>query len=177
MTRTTLPLHSADITEFTRALARQLGDASPSHLKLMNMVARAAGYENVQHMRARQAATRRLAQDRSPEEAFDARLVERTLHQFDDGGLLIRWPSKRRVQTLALWVLWARLSTGALTEGQVNEALARHHHFDDVATLRRTMIANGLLSRDTAGSCYQRVEQRPPPEALALLARLPFAKG
>ncbi|MEL6688769.1 MAG: DUF2087 domain-containing protein [Pseudomonadota bacterium] len=172
MTRTPLPLHAADLTTFSRALARQLGDEAPSHLTLMNMLARAAGFENVQHMRSNQAATRRLERvETAP--PVDARLVERALQQFDAKGRLRQWPSKRSIQTLALWALWARMPAAQnMSEKQVNATLNASHAFEDPATLRRTMIAEQLLTRATDGSVYRRVEARPPAEALVLNRRL-----
>ncbi|MCH2076780.1 MAG: DUF2087 domain-containing protein [Rhodobacteraceae bacterium] len=172
MTRTPLPLYAADLTTFSRALARQLGEEAPSHLTLMNMLARAAGFENIQHMRSAQAAARRLERE---EEArpLDARIVERALQQFDADRRLREWPSKRAIQTLSLWVLWARLPAQRdMTEKQVNAALHTAHAFEDPATLRRTMIAERLLTRETDGSVYRRIEARPPEEALALIRQL-----
>lgn len=169
MAKSPLPLHADDLTVFSRALSRQLGGASPSHLQLMNMVARAAGYQNVQHMRSAQAAARRL--DRvSDERAVDTRAVERALHQFDEAGRLSRWPAKRAVQTLALWGIWAALPAGqSMTEREINDRLARKHAFGDPATLRRTMISCGLLSRRPDGTDYRRIEQEPPVAAKALI--------
>ncbi len=175
MPKTPLPLRADDLTTFVRALSKQLGDASPSHLSLMNMAARAAGYQNVQHMRSAYAAGERLgrATDGPP---ADARAVERALHQFDAAGRLIRWPAKRGVQTLALWALWATLPADrSMQERVVNERLAHEHLFGDPATLRRTMISCGLLSRRTDGTDYRRIEQEPPAEAKALIRAL-FAR-
>jgi hypothetical protein len=172
MTKTTIPLRVDDMTVFTRALSQQLGETSPSHLTLMNMVARAAGFQNVQHLRAASAAERRL---NNPAEKMiaDARLVERTLHQFDSLGLLLQWPSKRAVQTLALWALWATLPANkTLDERSVNDHLAREHHFEDPATLRRTLISCGLLTRKSDGTDYRRIEQEPPAEAKAVMHAL-----
>lgn len=171
MPKTPLALHADDLTLFVRALARQLGAASPSHLTLMNMTARAAGWQNVQHMRAAQAAGQRLARAEAP--PANARAVERALHQFDAQGRLMRWPSRRGVQTLALWALWARLPAGqVMAEREVNARLAPEHLFNDPATLRRTMIGAGLLTRRTDGSDYRRIERAPPPEAKAVIYAL-----
>jgi hypothetical protein len=173
MTKTPLPLPVTDLSDFARALARQMADAAPSHLTLMNMLARAAGYQNLQHARAAHAAQRRLsaaAPDMAPP---DLRQVERALNQFDAAGHLIQWPAKRTTQTLALWVLWSALpAQTVLTERQINNALNAQALFKDPATLRRTMISCGLLTRAAGSADYTRREQRPPPEARALIAHV-----
>lgn len=172
MPKIPVPLHADDLTVFVRSLAKQLGDASPSHLVLMNMVARAAGFQNVQHMRSVHAAGQRLARvaDGPP---VDSRTVERALHQFDANGRLLRWPSRRNAQTLALWALWARLPPAkSMSEQELNERLNAEHMFKDPATLRRTMIACGLLSRHNDCTDYRRVEQEPSVEAKALIQAL-----
>ena len=57
MPRETIPLSIDDLSRFARTLAGELGDAAPSHLSLMNMLARAAGFRNYQHLRAESNAT------------------------------------------------------------------------------------------------------------------------
>ena len=174
MPRTILPLAAADLSAFARSLSTQLGDTSPSHLRLMNMLARAAGFQNVQHLRASHAAGQRMAKrDDERSEAIDHRRVERALNQFDEAGRLVRWPAKRSVQELALWALWSRLpSTTSMTEREVSDRLRDHHSFNDPATLRRTMLGSKLLTRQRDGTDYRRVEGRPPAEARALIAVL-----
>lgn len=172
MSKTPVPLHADDLTGFVRILSQQLGDSSPSHLTLMNMVARAAGFQNVQHMRATSAAARRI-EARPKQPTADMRTVERTLHLFDAQGRLRQWPSKRLVQTLSLWGLWSAVPAAAvLQEGEVNVCLNAEHCFDDPATLRRTMISCGLLTRNRDGSDYRRVEQAPTPEAKVVIREL-----
>lgn len=169
MTRTPLPLNAADLSAFARALARQLGTAGPSHLALMNMLARAAGFQNVQHLRPAQAAGRRMSKDQEVE-PVDYRRVERALNQFDAGGRLVRWPARRAVQNLALWAMWSRLpAERAMGEREASERLGAEHLFGDPATLRRTMLGAGLLTRRPDGTDYRRVERRPPAEARALI--------
>jgi hypothetical protein len=173
MTKIPVPLHVDDVTVFSRALSKQLGDTSPSHLALMNMVSRAAGFQNLQHMRAVTAASHRM-RNREPNSAPDARAVERTLNQFDEFGRLRQWPSRRSVQTLALWALWATLpSERLLSEKQVNSRLNAVHTFQDAATLRRSMISCGLMTRKNDGSDYRRLEQKPPSEAKAVVTCSP----
>ena len=174
MSKVTIPLFSEDISNFSKALRAQLSKAEgvPNHLALMNMLARAAGYQNLQHMQANAAAERRLNQS-APVEDVDHRRVERALRMFDDEGRMTVWPSKRAVQDLCLWVFWAALPRGkVLHERDVNAILERLHLFDDAPILRRTLATQGFLTRNTDGSDYRRVEQQPSPEALVLLAAL-----
>jgi len=171
MSREILSLETADLSAFTRALGDQLQgqDKPPGHLSLMNMVARAAGYRNVQHLRASQSAARRLAQA-VPKTATDTRLIERTLRQFDGAGRLMRWHSKQSVQDLALWALWARIPADkTMAEREVNETLNTWALFGDPAILRRSMVAQGLMTRKTDGSDYRREARVPPPNAQSLL--------
>jgi len=172
MTKDSLVLPVADLSSFTRTLARQLAPTAPSHLALMNMLARAAGFRNLQHLRAAQMAGAKLAETPAPE-AVDHTLVTRALAKFDETGILRQWPARRAVQILCLWALWARLPRGgSMTERQISAALNTLHHFGDAAILRRDMVALGLLCRTIDGSDYHRLENRPPPEARALIHHL-----
>ncbi|MCB1389413.1 MAG: DUF2087 domain-containing protein [Rhodobacteraceae bacterium] len=175
MSRDLIPLSTPDLSGFARSLSRQLGarEALPSHLELLNMLARAAGFRNHQHLRATHAARTRLATP-PEDESTDFRLVERALGCFDGAGMLVRWPARRQLQALCLWALWARIPAGeTLDEPRINRCLDTLHGFGDRALLRRDMIGLGLLDRSPDGRVYRRVEQRPPPEARALLARIP----
>ncbi len=179
MTRDLIALPVADLSAFTRALSRQLAeDARPPHQSLMNMLARAAGFRNLQHLQAAHSAGRRLAAPPPPPEAVDHVLVARALNQFDAAGQLIRWPARRSVQILCLWALWSALPRGGpRTERAVSEALNALHRFGDAAILRRDMVHLGLLRRDPGGINYARVEQRPPPEARALIVLVGARRG
>ena len=172
MTRTPLSLHVDDVTIFARGLSKQLGDNSPPHLSLMNMLARAAGFQNLQHMCAAAAARNRVDTRAAPP-IVDARSVERTLNLFNEFGRMRQWPSRRAVQTLALWALWAPFpAEKALSEKAVNTHLASEHTFGDAATLRRTMISCGLMTRNRDCTDYRRVEQKPPAEAQAVIRHM-----
>ncbi|MEM1386263.1 MAG: DUF2087 domain-containing protein [Pseudomonadota bacterium] len=174
MSKDAISLTTGDVTAFARALARQLNghQGTPSHLTLLNMLARSAGFRNFQHLRASHAADRRLSTE--PAEAVDHALVERALNQFSADGHLQQWPSRRAVQDLCLWPLWSRIPARRdLTEKDVNSALNEAHDFGDPAILRRSLVTVNLLTRRIDGSQYRRVERRPPPEARALMERLP----
>ncbi|MFT6674407.1 MAG: hypothetical protein ACJAVM_000578 [Sulfitobacter sp.] len=178
MSKPPIPLNVADISGFARHLAQQLqshrseaDNDPPSHLTLMNMLARAAGFGNFQHFRAAHSAQNRVQADRP--EVADFRLVERCLHHFDDIGRLQQWPARRAVQELCLWALWSTLPAQIHQhEKQINAALNAAHRFGDAAILRRSLVGMGLLSRNSDGSDYLRLEKAPPPEALALIRRL-----
>lgn len=171
MTKQAIPLMAEDITHFARALARQMDKQTetPSHLSMMNIVSRAAGFQNYQHLRAAHQAGVRLAGAEIPE-SVDFKLVEKTLNLFDSAGRLIQWPKRRSVQELSLWALWARLPSAILMqEPEVNALLLKEHLFEDTAMLRRSWVGLGLVTRNRDGSDYQRCELRPPAEARALI--------
>ncbi|MDO5606358.1 MAG: DUF2087 domain-containing protein [Paracoccus sp. (in: a-proteobacteria)] len=177
MSRQPISLAVPDTTQFARSISRQLLDLArpPSHLEMLNILARAAGFRNHQHLRASHAAGLRLAAGPVPHAAVpaDLRLVERALRHFDAQGRLASWPARRAVQVLCLWALWSGLpATTPLPERAVNEALMRAHLFADPATLRRDMFALGLVTRNRDGSNYRRVNATPPPEARALIRQL-----
>lgn len=175
MSKDHIPLATPDISAFARQLAQQLQQAGavPSHLSLLNMLARATGFRNFQHLRAAHGAGLRLATPPPPPEPVDHRLVERAANQFDAAGRLRQWPSRQSVQDLCLWPLWARLPAGvSLSEREITRLLAAMNLFDDPAILRRTLVTQGFVRRNPEGTDYHRIEQRPSAEGRALIARL-----
>ncbi|HPF24718.1 MAG TPA: DUF2087 domain-containing protein [Hyphomonas sp.] len=175
MPRDLIPLHVEDLSAFSRALSHQLKEAAepPSHLALMNMLARATGFRNFQHLKAAHQANERLTTESPPPAATDHSLVERALNQFDSSGKLMQWPSRRAVQELCLWALWARLPAGAgLSERAMTDLLDRQHLFGDAALLRRELFDFRLVTRNKDGSDYRRTEKAPTPEARALIRHL-----
>jgi len=136
----------------------------------MNMIARAGGFKNVQHMRAARSSHLPLSAQPDVMPVANTRRVARALNQFDPMGRLRQWPSRRSVQTLALWAFWAAFPARmSFCEAEVNARLVEEHCFDDPATLRRTMIACGLFERRPDGTDYRRIEREPPAEAKALI--------
>jgi len=172
MSRIALPLEVADLSAFTRALREQL-EHPPSHLELLNMLCRSAGFRNYQHFRADAEARQRLATAREVQPAPDHQLVEKVSRHFDGEGRLLRWPSKAPHLKLCLWVLWSRIpSSRVLSEREINELLNEWHVFGDHAVLRRALFEAGLVDRTQDGRKYRRIEQKPPVELGALLARV-----
>lgn len=178
MSRPVFPYVAEDVSALARTLGREIGSAGakPSHVELLNILARAAGFRNFQHLRAQHTARAHLdaAERPAPVPApVDLTRVARTARHFDAAGRLARWPSKASQRALALWALWSRLPRGTtLTEKEVNGLLAMEHGFGDPLLLRRFLVDAGLLWRTRDGRQYRRVEQAPPGEALALIRHL-----
>lgn len=177
MSRTALPLHSEDISALARSLREQLlvRDTTPSHLELLNMLARSSGFRNFQALRAQAMAQDALAR---PEPApapgpVDYVRLRRLLRFFDTQGRLIRWPGKQGQRLTCLWAIWSQLPANeTLDERQVRERLGELHLFGDHALLRRWLCDQGLVRRTADGRQYRRVEAQPPAEALALIRQL-----
>lgn len=170
MPRTAIPFATPDISALAKSLRDQLArqGPTPGHVEMLNILARAAGAKNFQHFRARSGP---LAAPPAP--AADLARVEKVARQFDPRGRLLQWPAKPSHQGLALWALWAALPAGdAVSEAEFNGRLNALHAFGDPAILRRSMVSAGLVSRTQDCRDYRRVEQRPPPDAQALIRRL-----
>lgn len=174
MSRTAIPLQADDVSNLAKALRAQLlarGEV-PSHLEILNMLARAAGRRNFQHLRAE------ALQAPPPSEAApavappDLRRIERVERCFSDGRLS-RWPSRREDQILALWGLWSKLPAGeTFGEREISSVIARLHDFGDHALLRRELVISRLLHRTIDGAVYRRIERPPPVDAMRLIARI-----
>ncbi|MGP6088831.1 DUF2087 domain-containing protein [Antarctobacter jejuensis] len=164
MSKNPLSLTIADLSGFAKSLRAGL-EQPPSHLEMLGLIARAAGFRNYQHLRARLAET--------PAEPVDDRAVTRAARFFDAEGLFTDWPGKTGVQHLCLWVIWAQIPAGPRwSEREISQRIDDLCRFRDAAQIRRAMIGQGLLTGACDGSDYARVERRPPAEARALIARV-----
>ncbi|PZA10163.1 hypothetical protein DNX69_20320 [Rhodopseudomonas palustris] len=175
MTRTAFPFATQDVSALARALNREL-DAQGhklGHVEMLNLLARSAGYRNFQHFRAQFDAEDMLQRQPEPEPVPDLQKVAQATRYFDTSGVLTRWPKKASHRLLCLWVMWSRVPAGReLSEKQLNELLLGHHGFGDHALLRRMLCDTGLMTRTRDGRVYRRVEQKPPPEGVALIRHL-----
>lgn len=180
MSRVSLSFTTEDLSAFAEALGGELRDLgrAPSHLELLNMLARAGGRRNYQHLRAQGAAQAAIVARPALEPAVDYVRLRRTLRLFDAAGRLTRWPPKLWERELVLWALWAGVPPrAALAEKAVNAWLGERHGFADPALLRRWLVDLGFVTRNPDGSAYRRVERRPPPQARALIAALGGRSG
>jgi hypothetical protein len=179
-----VPLRCEDLSQFAKTLRRELGDhlqahpgSAPSHVQLLNMLARAAGHRSVQALKAQAAAIPVVPAP--PAEAAPAAPPTLSTHaakaltQFDDWGRLSRWPYKFAVQRLAMWGLWLRFDSGrTYTEREVNEILKAWTTYGDHVTPRRELVEMKLLGRKPDCSAYWKEPQRPSDEVRALLQAL-----
>ncbi|HSI47823.1 MAG TPA: DUF2087 domain-containing protein [Ideonella sp.] len=194
------PLHCDDLSNFAKSLRRELsdhldaqgalGDTAPSHLQLLNMLARAAGHRNLQALQAAPVAAVTTFADADPwaatalpepaanEETAAPREplspnAAKALTQFDAWGRLARWPHKFSVQRLAMWALWTRFEPNRrYTEREVNELLKAWTTWGDHVTPRRELVEMKLISRLPDCSAYWKNPQRPSDEVQGLLRAL-----
>ena len=175
MPRTAIPLEVADLSPFAKTLRQSLSqnDGLPSHVELLNLLAKAAGFQNYQHLRADAETSDRLtaAADPGPRPSLDQ--VEKAARYFDAEGVLTSWPSRLNLQTLCQWGFWSRLPRGAVfTEREISEHIKNWHAFGDHALIRRAMVDARMLERTVDGREYRRIERAPPAELGPLLAQL-----
>ncbi|MGR9168597.1 DUF2087 domain-containing protein [Rhizobium sp. KDH_Rht_773_N] len=178
MTRSIFPMEIADLSAFAKSLRKQIEALAdkPSHVEMLNLLARAAGYRNYQHFRSL-AQSARVLQDWNlkldPEPLPDEERVLKASRHFDGHGRLVRWPGRRGLQELCLWFLWSKIPANAeLTEREISDLLSRLHLFGDAALLRRELFDFGLVHRTRDGRQYRRIERKPPAELGPLLRRI-----
>lgn len=175
MSRTPIPLCVGDVSALAKTLRKQLDEQqrTPGHVEMLNLLARSGGYRNFQHLKAQTEARATVGQPVPVPAEVDFRMVKRLVRFFDEQGRLIRWPGKFSQRLIALWVLWSRIPARTrLTEKAVNELLENCHCFGDHALLRREMVDQGMVERTADGRSYQRLERKPPPEAVEIIQRI-----
>lgn len=169
-----LPLVVPDISQFARTLGRALRERAepPGHVELLNLIARAQGFRNMQALQAAQRplSAAPLAAEDQPAALPLSEAARKALMQFDSRGRLLRWPTKFSVQRLAMWLLWQHFEPKRVySEREVNELLNALHLFGDPATLRRELINHRLLTRTSDCREYRKLTPRPDDETRALL--------
>ncbi len=175
MSRVSIPFSTNDLSALARALRDQLlqCDHTPSHLELLNMLARSAGHRNFQSLRAQAAAESLLRQAQPAPPPVDYVLVKRLAAYFDARGRLQQWPAKESLRELCLWEFWSRLPVKQdFSEAQLSGQLRAGHLFGDHALLRRELCDRSMVSRTADGRQYRRVERQPPATAIALIRHL-----
>lgn len=175
MSNEPLPLHVGDISGFAKTLRRQLDglDQPPSHVEMLNLLARAGGFRNFQHLKAQQTDTPDYPATETPLSDLDRKRIKQILRHFDGEGRLVRWPGKFTLRMMCLWVMWSRTPARIeQTELEINGQLNDNHLFEDHALLRREMVDRGFLKRTDDGRKYTRIEQQPPAEIRELFRQI-----
>ena len=174
--RELVPFAADDVSALAKSLRAQLAarPTPPTHVEMLNMLARAAGNRNFQHLRALaggRTTPERATQD--PPSTADPATVLRAARYFDGEGRLKSWPARTSLQNLCLWAVWSKIpSERRFSEREISALLSTLHLFGDHAILRRTMCELGLMTRAADGRDYRRVEQPPTPEGAALIRHL-----
>jgi hypothetical protein len=177
MTRLLIPLTTPDVSAFTKTLKSLLderqaaGKTLPSHVELLNLLARAAGLRNFATLKASALNAAPRAAPSAPATGSAVALstlsatVRKALLQFDESGRLVRLPNKLSVQQMAMWALWTQFAARRkYTEKEVNAIVNAHHTFGDQATLRRELVNMKLLGRKSDCSEYWKEAHRPSQE-------------
>jgi hypothetical protein len=159
-----VPLRVADVSLFCKTLRQQLVEqnaaALPSHLAMLNVIAKSAGYRNFQSLRAdADSATphERAEPITLPRGSDLPKPVLRALSHFDTHGRMTRFPLQLSIRELAMLAIWCRLPAKRdLSEGEVNDYIAQFHTFSDNATLRRELVNMKLLWRTKDGRVYRK---------------------
>lgn len=184
MTRLLVPFAAPDVSALAKTLKGFLderhgaGKSPPTHVELLNLLARAAGLRNFATLKAAA-----LAAPVAPASAVPAvpqgavelgtlsPTVRKALLQFDEARRLVRLPNKLSVQQMAMWALWTQFAARrSYTEKEVNAVLNAHHTFGDQATLRRELVNMKLLGRIDDCSRYWKEARRPEPEVRTFLS-------
>ncbi len=161
MSRETIPFASADLSALAKSLRKQLMscESFPSHVEMLNILARANGYSNYQH----------LKQDAEPVNDAGSGLsveVPRKLQPFMSSDYVLHsWPVKYSLQKLSLWFFACRFQyQRRYSEREVNEIISRYEDFGDFARIRRELCNQKLLGRTIDGRDYWRTNATPPDE-------------
>lgn len=181
MTRSLVPLAAPDVSALAKHLKSFLderhgaGRAPPTHVELLNLLARAAGRRNFATLKAAAvAAPAGPSVSGSGSASVDlgtlSPTVRKALLQFDEAKRLVRLPGKLSVQQMAMWALWTQFAgRRSYSEKEVNAVLNAHHTFGDQATLRRELVNMKLLGRMSDCSKYWKEARRPEPQVRAFL--------
>ena len=136
---------------------------------MLNLLVKASGYRNFQHFKAQQTALKQISTPAIQKAEINYKLIKRILRLLDEEGYLTSWPKKYSERGICLWVMWSRIAAQkTYTECEISELLEQQHLFEDHALLRH----HNMVTRTADGRQYQRIEVRPPAEALEMFRLL-----
>jgi len=186
MTRLLVPLATPDLSALAKTLKSFLDERHaaqkppPTHVELLNLLARAAGLRNFATLKvialaaptgpSSIATTARTVHQDAVDLGTLSATARKALLQFDAARRLVRLPNKLSVQQMAMWALWTQFAARrSYTEKEVNALINAHHTFGDQATLRRELVNMKLVGRLNDCSKYWKEPRRPEPEVRAFL--------
>lgn len=176
-----MPFMAADISALAKSLRKQLMacEQFPTHVEMLNLLARANGYQNFQQLKAEQDnSTLPVAEPDSfavtaaqaSQSQLDVAIPAKLRPFMDEAYVLRQWPTRFALQQQSLWFFWCRFRYGVeYTEAEVNALLKPFIGFGDHPLIRRELVNKSLLGRTMDGGRYWRQSAIPPQgfEALA----------
>lgn len=146
MSREKNSLEITDLSLFCKNLSKSWPEKKPSHLALLNLVAKSTGYKNYQHYLSHGNAKTGFVLDRKD---------RRRMRLLDDQGVVIRWPSKFSDQSVIIWYLASQLPMFRdWSEKKVNHWIQNRTAIDDHLRIRRELIGRAILGRTRDGRSY-----------------------
>jgi len=153
-----------DLSQYSKTLSKLWPADKPSHLELLNLLAKSAGFKNYQHLK--DGHTETASKPLGPH-------VKRWLRLFNSDQQALRWPSKQQDRLAIVWTIAHRLPTfSGWTEKEVNNAIMPLIQFQDHVAIRRELIELGILGRTNDGRKYWRASFEAPEIFHGLLAEL-----
>ncbi|WP_394147023.1 DUF2087 domain-containing protein [Shewanella atlantica] len=166
MSKNLTPFSCDDISALAKSLRKQLQqhETFPSHVEMLNMLAKATGLQNYQQLRQQH------GEQLSSQSTLSAPIPKRLMPFMSADYIMHSWPSKYAIQQQSLWFFWCRFQyQQSYSERQVNEILKDFLDFGDFALIRRELCNHKLLKRTDDGRTYWRASATPP-EGLETLA-------
>lgn len=166
MTKEIFPFGVPDISALAKNIKKEIEtNTTPSHLEILNILARGAGFKNFQHFRASQNPAVAVVAVNHSQDA-----LKKITKYFDNNLVLQRFPGKESHRELCMWFFWSRIPQAAkFNEIAFSKFLNGLHAFGDAAMIRRYLIEYGFVSRSRDGSDYQRIELEVPSEVQAIV--------
>ena len=156
---------------YVERLAERLGISAPTvsfHLKKLADAGAVTSYKNQYYMmyslnrKVFEVSILKILEEESDEAEIqakrDAEYRKKVINAFFEYGKLKAIPSQRKKERIVLEVIADAFEYDRIySEREVNIIIADFH--DDFCTIRRDMIAEGLLGREAGGGGYWRVKE------------------
>ena len=160
MSKILTPFSCDDISALAKSLRKQLQqhESFPSHVEMLNILAKAKGLQNFQQLRQQH---EELLLSLQPKLSVP---IPKKLKPFMSADYVMQgWPAKYAIQQLSLWFFWCRFQyQQSYSEQQVNDILIDYLDFKDFALIRRELCNHKLLKRTDDGRTYWRASAIPP---------------